>query len=57
MRTLAWHVVSTREKLVTTVIMTHGWELLSPVRPGVPRVPPCVGVSRLDERRAGQRGC
>lgn len=56
MRTLAWHVVSTREKLVTTMIMTHGWELLSPVRSRVPRVPPCVGMIRLDERRAGQGG-
>lgn len=54
MRTFAWHVVSTREKLVTTRIMTPGWELLYPVRTRVPTVPPGMAVSRLDERRAGQ---
>lgn len=53
---LSGHVVSTREKPVTIMIMTHGWELLSPVRTGVCIVPHCVWVSPLgwEESRAGR---
>lgn len=47
MRMLAWHVVRTREKPVTIMIMTHGWELFSPVGTGVHVVPHWMGASWL----------